>query len=131
MAHLLWGYGYPNISRRLCAEPSLSGYSLVKGDSSCSLINGKLKERNCVVQCCTNSTSSAEDVGNLVGNGKSSINGKADQFGYLVSDCGWKVRRLAVRADEMREAAQVQAEAFYEPAPFFNDFFFHFFQVQL
>lgn len=131
MAHLLWSYGYPSISRKLCTEPSSSGYSLLKGVRSHGLINGKLKERHSLVQCCTtSSTSSAEEVGNLVGNGKASITGKEDQFGYLVRDYGWKVRRLAMKADEMRMAAQVQAEAFHEPSLFFNDFFFHFFQVQ-
>lgn len=126
---------YPSASRKIYTDPS-SGYKLVKRVPSSNLINGKgyfehiERERNSLVQCCTSSTSSAEEVG-LVGNGRanSAINGKGDELGYLVNEYGWKVKRLTLKGDEMKKAAQVQAEAFHEPAPFFDDFFFHFFQV--
>lgn len=53
------------------------------------------------------------------------------QFGYLVSEFGWKVRRLIENEDEMREVVQVQAEAFHVPMAFFNEIFFEFFKVSL
>jgi hypothetical protein len=70
-----------------------------------------VRVRGFVVQ---SSASSAEKVGSV---------------GYLVNECGWKVRRLVETADEMRMVAQVQAEAFHVPVALFNDFFFQFFQV--
>lgn len=51
------------------------------------------------------------------------------QFGYLVSENGWQVRRMVEKEEEMRMVAQVQAEAFHEPILLFNDIFFQFFQV--
>ena len=54
---------------------------------------------------------------------------KVGSVGYLVNECGWKVRRLVEKEDEMRMVAQVQAEAFHVPVALFNDFFFQFFQV--
>lgn len=83
------------------------------------------KARAFAVHC---STSSADQEVGLVGNGNSVINTEG-KSGYLVDEYGWMVRRLVVKADEMRKAAQVQAEAFHEPVALFNDFFFEFFQV--
>lgn len=53
------------------------------------------------------------------------------QFGYLVRDAKWQVRRMLETEEEMREVAHVQAEAFHEPAFFFDDVFFKFFEVKL
>jgi hypothetical protein len=64
-----------------------------------------VRVRGFVVQ---SSASSAEKVGSV---------------GYLVNECGWKVRRLVEKAYEMRMVAQVQAEAFHVPVALFNDFF--------
>lgn len=88
-----------------------------------------------VVHCC--SFSSAKEVG-LVGNKveedpkvifkeKETDNNK--QFEYLVSEYGWKVRKLVRVGEEMREVAFIQAEAFHNPVALFNDFFFEFFKV--
>nr|XP_023879490.1 uncharacterized protein LOC111991907 isoform X2 [Quercus suber] len=82
-----------------------------------------MKARRFVVH---SSTSSAEEVG-LVGDGKFA----EGQFGYLVNEYGWKVRRLVENADEMRKAAQIQAEAFHVPLALFNDLFFDFFQAEV
>eukprot|EP00268_Persea_americana_P032590 TRINITY_DN3208_c0_g1_i4.p1 TRINITY_DN3208_c0_g1~~TRINITY_DN3208_c0_g1_i4.p1 ORF type:complete len:324 (-),score=72.69 TRINITY_DN3208_c0_g1_i4:271-1242(-) len=54
-----------------------------------------------------------------------------EQFGYLVSEYGWGVRRLVEEGEEMRKVAQVQAEAFHEPKALFNDLFFLFFQAEV
>ena len=51
------------------------------------------------------------------------------QFGCLVNEYGWKVRRLVEEDGEMRKVAQVQAQAFHVPVALFNDLFFEFFQV--
>lgn len=97
------------------------------------------KTRNSAVHCCTSSsssgsgssssTSSAEEV-SFVGSGKFGIDSKGE-FRYLVSEYGWKIRSLFRNGDEVRKAAQVQAEAFHEPVFLFNDLFFQFFQVNL
>lgn len=93
------------------------------------------KTRNSVVHCCTSSssssssTSSAEEV-SFVGSGKFGIDSKGE-FKYLVSEYGWNIRSLFRTGDEVRKAAQVQAEAFHEPVFLFNDLFFQFFQVNL
>ncbi|XP_043703308.1 uncharacterized protein LOC122653520 isoform X2 [Telopea speciosissima] len=54
-----------------------------------------------------------------------------EQFGYLVSEFGWKVRRLVEEEDEMRRVTQVQAEAFHVPVVLFNDLFFEFFKAEV
>lgn len=94
------------------------------------------KTRNSVVHCCassssssSSSTSSAEEV-SFVGSGKFGIDSKGE-FKYLVSEYGWNIRSLFRNGDEVRKAAQVQAEAFHEPVFLFNDLFFQFFQVNL
>lgn len=92
------------------------------------------KTRNSAVHCCTSSsssssTSSAEEV-SFVGSGKFGIDSKGE-FKYLMSEYGWKIRSLFRNGDEVRKAAQVQAEAFHEPVFLFNDLFFQFFQVNL
>lgn len=51
------------------------------------------------------------------------------QLGYLVRDEKWQVRRMLETEEEMRQVAHVQAEAFHEPAFFFDDVFFKFFKV--
>ncbi|KAL8233239.1 hypothetical protein R6Q57_003017 [Mikania cordata] len=53
------------------------------------------------------------------------------QFGNLVKEHGWQVRRMVEEDDEMRSVANIQAEAFYEPVVFFNDVFFQFFQAEV
>ncbi|KAI3872202.1 hypothetical protein MKW98_011694 [Papaver atlanticum] len=53
------------------------------------------------------------------------------QLGHLVTEFGWKVRRLIENEDEMREVAQVQAEAFHVPVAFFDDVFFEFFKAEV
>ncbi|XP_051139143.1 uncharacterized protein LOC127256950 [Andrographis paniculata] len=53
------------------------------------------------------------------------------QFGYLISDANWQVRRMMETLDEMRRVADVQAEAFYEPAFLFDDLFFQFFKAEV
>lgn len=137
MAHLVANHRI--IPKKLCIEPSngntrglkqgrTSNYLMGYGESwriNAGLQSGKIlmKARRFVVH---SSTSSAEEVG-LVGNGKFA----EGQFGYLVNEYGWKVRRLVENADEMRKAAQIQAEAFHVPMALFNDLFFDFFQAEV
>lgn len=137
MAHLVANHRI--IPKKLCIEPSngntrglkqgrTSNYLMRYGESwriNAGLQSGKIlmKARRFVVH---SSTSSAEEVG-LVGNGKFA----EGQFGYLVNEYGWKVRRLVENADEMRKAAQIQAEAFHVPLALFNDLFFDFFQAEV
>lgn len=92
-----------------------------------------------VVQCCstTSTSGSSNKHVELLGRvendradgGKGSENG--EQFEYLVSEFGWKARRLANEDDEMRKVASIQAEAFHTPLLFFDDLFFEFFKVTL
>lgn len=70
----------------------------------------------------------SEDV--FAGNGGIHSRSTGDQVGLLLSnEYGWEVRRLVETEDEMRKVAQIQAEAFYEPAIFFDEMFFEFFKV--
>lgn len=89
------------------------------------------------VHCC--SFSSAKEVG-LVGNKveedpkvlfKEKETDSNKQFEYLVSEYGWKVRKLVRVGEEMREVAFIQAEAFHNPVALFNDFFFEFFKAEV
>ncbi|KAK9095869.1 hypothetical protein Sjap_021366 [Stephania japonica] len=68
------------------------------------------------------------DVG-MVGEGEHDVN--KGQFGSLVNEFGWRVRRLVEEEEEMRKVAQVQAEAFHDPVVFFNDLFFQFFKAEV
>ncbi|XP_057793578.1 GCN5-related N-acetyltransferase 10, chloroplastic isoform X2 [Salvia miltiorrhiza] len=54
-----------------------------------------------------------------------------DDLRYLVRDGKWQVRRMLETQEEMREVANVQAEAFHEPAFFFDDVFFKFFKAEV
>ncbi|CAH9126276.1 unnamed protein product [Cuscuta epithymum] len=58
---------------------------------------------------------------------------RQESSGFLVRDheYGWEVRKMVQSEDEIREVAEVQAEAFYEPAFFFNALFFHFFKAEV
>ncbi|XP_068648351.1 GCN5-related N-acetyltransferase 10, chloroplastic [Aristolochia californica] len=49
----------------------------------------------------------------------------------LVSEFGWRVRRMAENDSEMSQVADVQAEAFHTPMPFFDDLFFQFFKAEV
>ncbi|KAL6311189.1 hypothetical protein AAG906_021358 [Vitis piasezkii] len=93
-------------------------------------------ERGFVVQCCSSSsTPSAEDQRVLRLVGKVALREKTEygkgQFGCLVNEYGWKVRRLVEEDGEMRKVAQVQAQAFHVPVALFNDLFFEFFQAEV
>lgn len=91
------------------------------------------RERELTVHC-TTSSSSTEEV-ELDDNITEDLDGKngdgKGQFGDLVRDYGWKVRRMVEEQSEMRKVAQVQAEAFYVPVFLFNDLFFQFFQAEV
>ncbi|KAJ4966838.1 hypothetical protein NE237_018687 [Protea cynaroides] len=102
-----------------CGRSTVKG--TVKGRKS------REKQWGAVVPCCCSSTS----VG-LEGEGKDrKFLVSKEQFGYLVREFGWKVRRLIEKEDEMRRVAQLQAEAFYVPVVLFNDLFFEFFKAEV
>ncbi|BFG23516.1 hypothetical protein CerSpe_097900 [Prunus speciosa] len=141
MAHLI-AASYPNISGKLCAEISCGFTATLSRPARRTKLKmihfeGKFERSEskascCVVHCCSTSSSSssaAEEVG-FVGSGKFGIDRKGE-FKYLVSEFGWKVRSLFRNGDEVRRAAQVQAEAFHEPVFLFNDLFFQFFQAEV
>lgn len=86
-----------------------------------------------LIHCCSSSTStSADQQLNTPADYKldSRINEDEKlQFGYLVRDVNWQVRRMLETEEEMREVANVQAEAFHDPVFLFDDLFFDFFKV--
>ncbi|KAK4256295.1 hypothetical protein QN277_009180 [Acacia crassicarpa] len=49
----------------------------------------------------------------------------------LVCENGWRVRRLVEKDEEIRNAANVQAEAFHVPVSLLNPLFFVFFQAEV
>jgi hypothetical protein len=61
-------------------------------------------------------------------NGSENMKQKID---FLVCEYGWRIRRLIMNADEIKMAADVQAEAFHVPVALFNNLFFQFFKVLL
>ena len=133
MAHLLRSYPNTNTSIKFSSKP----YTLVKRPSKDLRFGHSEKPRNFALQSFS-SSSRTEGVGFVESNGTSSSSNSAiksndngDEFEYLASDFGWKVRRLGPIGEEIRSAARVQAEAFHEPALLFNDFFFEFFQVYI
>jgi hypothetical protein len=54
---------------------------------------------------------------------------KGREIEYIVRDFGWGVRKLCRVGEEVRMAAYVQAEAFYEPVAFLSDIFYEFYKV--
>ncbi|KAJ0026430.1 hypothetical protein Pint_07375 [Pistacia integerrima] len=89
-----------------------------------------------MVQCCsTTNTSSSSKLAELLG-GREVVKGRensnnSEEFECLVSEFGWKARRLAKEDDEMRKVAAIQAEAFHIPVLFFDDVFFEFFKAEV
>ncbi|KAI3918354.1 hypothetical protein MKX01_041674 [Papaver californicum] len=86
-----------------------------------TILEGQRRRADILVPSSSSSSSSVELVEN-------EIDG---QLGHLVTEFGWKVRRLIENEDEMREVAQVQAEAFHVPVAFFDDVFFEFFKAEV
>ncbi|KAK9075113.1 hypothetical protein SSX86_003432 [Deinandra increscens subsp. villosa] len=93
---------------------------------------------------CTSVSSSDQKLQELVvddvgggggGGGGDGWDGKYDdgegQFGNLVREHGWQVRRMVEEDEEMRSVANIQAEAFHEPVVLFNGVFFQFFQAEV
>ncbi|XP_058206258.1 GCN5-related N-acetyltransferase 10, chloroplastic-like isoform X2 [Rhododendron vialii] len=92
------------------------------------------RERELMVQCSTSSSPSSTEEMELDGKIEDleAKNGDGEgQFGDLVREYGWKVRRMVEEQSEMRKVAQVQAEAFHEPVFLFNDLFFQFFEAEV
>ncbi|GMJ12552.1 hypothetical protein HRI_004924400 [Hibiscus trionum] len=88
----------------------------------------------CVVHCSTSSSGKASVE--LTGKAGEDNNGRWEnkeeqQPLYLATENGWKVRRLEEDQIEFREVAQIQAEAFHQPMPLFDDFFFYFFKAEV
>ncbi|KAA8546262.1 hypothetical protein F0562_002999 [Nyssa sinensis] len=142
---------YPNISKGYRREPLQRSYRCMKQMMAGSRISWKRAGHNVrngekktgtwergygfVLQCCSSSSSSSSstsspgevDLVEKDGN----FGDRKGQSGYLVSEYGWRVRRMFEEESEMRKVAQVQAEAFHVPMIFFNDLFFDFFQAEV
>ncbi|KAK8505012.1 hypothetical protein V6N13_140009 [Hibiscus sabdariffa] len=97
------------------------------------LRNKRASGNGCVVRCSTSSSSSSAKA-------KVELTGKSDEEEeeqpqplYLASETenGWKVRRLEEAQYEIRQVAQIQAEAFHLPVPLFDDLFFQFFKAEV
>ncbi|KAJ6413794.1 hypothetical protein OIU84_006571 [Salix udensis] len=135
---------YLQISNSLCTEPWYAGkgsrfyHGGWKTASSRKKVSQPIESRvgwcgRCVVKCCSTSspTSAAEATEQVFLEDRSSVDEKEEQFEYLASESGWKVRRLAENRDEMSEVAQIQAEAFHTPVALFDDVFFEFFKAEV
>ncbi|GAV60345.1 Acetyltransf_1 domain-containing protein [Cephalotus follicularis] len=123
MAHLLPCYPYVPKCVRTASSQRYTG---TKSWSIASHRMSFKRKRSYLGCCCASfSTSSAKEVF-LV-----DIDDKEKQFEYLVSENGWRVRRLFEETDEMRKVAYIQAEAFHTPVAFFDDLFFEFFKAEV
>lgn len=90
-----------------------------------------LSNKGCVVQCCSSvsSTSASSAAKQFLVEDRTTFQDREEQLENLVSEHGWRVRRLVNDEYEMREVAQIQAEAFHTPMALFDDLFFQFFKV--
>lgn len=91
-----------------------------------------LQRNKGLASCCTSSpaSTSVDQKVNRIEQSGVSYNKKL-QFGYLVSDGNWQVRRMVETGDEMRRVSGIQAEAFHEPVLLFDDLFFEFFKAEV
>lgn len=92
----------------------------------------RLKTRGIIHSCSYSTSTSADQQKNLAAEDvdlNRRISDKKLQLGYLVNDVDWQVRRMGETVKEMREVANVQAEAFHQPMLLFDDMFFDFFKV--
>ncbi|KAK2433235.1 ribosomal protein S18 acetylase RimI protein [Trifolium repens] len=89
-----------------------------------------------MLQCCsTSSSSSSEQLYFADQKVKLEIENDSEnmkqKFDFLVCEYGWRIRRLIMNADEIKMAADVQAEAFHVPVALFNNLFFQFFKAEV
>ncbi|CAI0433895.1 unnamed protein product [Linum tenue] len=86
-----------------------------------------------VVLCCsTASTPSTVSSPEQVWEERSSLKtARERQFQNLVTEYGWRVRRLVDNSIEVKEVARVQAEAFHTPVALFDFVFFEFFKAEV
>ncbi|KAJ8747712.1 hypothetical protein K2173_013164 [Erythroxylum novogranatense] len=103
---------------------------------------GKRRQEACIVQCCsTSSTPSSSQSFPISAEAKHvlaeerSLEAKEARgldLENLMSEFGWRVRRLAHNDQhEIREAVEIQAEAFHTPMFLFDDWFFQFFKAEV
>ncbi|WCJ43877.1 Acyl-CoA N-acyltransferases (NAT) superfamily protein [Euphorbia peplus] len=79
-----------------------------------------------VLQCSTASSTSSSSAA-----AAEQVQEEDKDEDYLVSELGWRVRRLVNNDFEMREVSHLQAQAFHIPMPFFDHFFFQFFKAEV
>eukprot|EP00262_Sarcandra_glabra_P002071 TRINITY_DN12327_c0_g1_i1.p1 TRINITY_DN12327_c0_g1~~TRINITY_DN12327_c0_g1_i1.p1 ORF type:complete len:311 (+),score=46.67 TRINITY_DN12327_c0_g1_i1:48-935(+) len=91
-------------------------------------VSGPIAERVSRWEFQCSSSTTGREVG-FVEDGKYGFG--EGQFGDLVSEFGWRVRRLVEEEGEMRRVAQVQAEAFHVTMPLFNHIFYQFFEAEV
>ncbi|XP_027353705.1 uncharacterized protein LOC113864316 [Abrus precatorius] len=134
MAHLL--VSNPNASHKLVCSNTVHG---VRTGSRSACHRVRRKSRGCgsglVLHCSSSSSTSSsqlscadQKVRLQIENGSGKLK---QRFEYLVCEYGWRVRRLIENTDEIRMAAQVQAQAFHVPVALFNDLFFQFFKAEV
>ncbi|XP_061362861.1 GCN5-related N-acetyltransferase 10, chloroplastic [Gastrolobium bilobum] len=123
----------PNTSHKLIC--SNFAYGVTTGPrNACYRVRRKTNGggNGLVLQCSSISSSELscadQNVKVQIENGSGKLK---QQIEYLVCEYGWRVRRLIENADEIKKAAQVQAEAFHVPVALFNDLFFQFFQAEV
>ena len=123
-----------HISKGFCTEPSFVCRVTARFDNG-SWRSNEQKRFAARIHCCSTtsatssqSLSSAEEV--AIDDRSKRVELKEQQFEYLVNEFGWRVRRLAEDQHEMKEVAQLQAEAFHTPTALFDDLFFEFFKVR-
>lgn len=132
MAHLLGSN--PNTSHKLICSNLAYGTVVRTGPrNACYRVR---KKSGLVLHCSSTSSSQLSCADQKVGlqienNGGCSGKEVKKELEYLVCEYGWRVRRLIENTDEIKIAAQVQAEAFHVPLALFNDLFFQFFKVLL
>ncbi|KAJ9180084.1 hypothetical protein P3X46_008370 [Hevea brasiliensis] len=123
-----------NISKGISTESPYTrrGGRLNHGRKISGQKGSVLSNKGCVVQCCSASSTSASSAAKqFLVNDRTSFQDREEQLENLVSEHGWRARRLANDGYEMKEVAQIQAEAFHTPVAIFDDLFFQFFKAEV
>ncbi|XP_028801609.1 uncharacterized protein LOC114756835 isoform X2 [Neltuma alba] len=139
MAHLLATTNPPTTSLKLfffCSSES----AIVNGVRNAGYYNARTKRHRFSGRCSNSSVVSAELQIEKQNEEEEKEEGRRtrrmmsvtdDERECLVCENGWRVRRLVEKDEEIRNAANVQAEAFHVPVSLFNPVFFQFFQAEV
>ncbi|XP_058766691.1 GCN5-related N-acetyltransferase 10, chloroplastic-like [Vicia villosa] len=135
MAHLFSRTSYTSHKLVICSNIRYYDVRTTPRNACYRVRRGKTWNGS-MLQCCSSSSRSSSQQ-SYCADQKVNLQTENDsenlkqKFEILACEYGWRIRRLIVNTDEIKMAAQVQAEAFHVPMALFNDLFFHFFKAEV